>query len=85
MFKGIKSEFKTEIITIIIGLLFSATAYICALDGKFAPWGKVQSFYLIESNDPEAFWNAVFQHVYVGFIIAGCGVLMIYLQKNKKA
>jgi len=76
------NNYRVEIFTIFIGISYSIITYLSSLDGVFTKVGRVTTTYY-EATDPEGFWNAIQVSMSVGGIIAGCGLIMIYLQKQK--
>ena len=82
MTKTKKNNLRVEIFSILIGISYSLITYLSSLDGVFTKVGRVTTTYY-EATDPEGFWNAIQVSMSIGGIIALCGLVMIYLQKQK--
>jgi len=76
-----RKKYIVEIFTIIIGGIISLLSYLDSLDGIVHT--KYETLY--EAKNPEIFWNRVIVGMVIGAIIAGCGLLSIYLNKENSA
>jgi len=81
MISNQRKFYIVESIAILIGILYALVTYISALDGEFYVGSKVNKTYY-EATEPEAFSNAVGSRVSFGLIVAGAGVIAIFLQKE---
>lgn len=76
---AVKSKnYIAEILAIIVGASFALYQYMDSLDGVIYVGGKINKA-IYETENPREFWSTVISSMSIGAIIAGCGLLMLFL------